>query len=58
MHHNVGNMARMGLRRTSLSSYNKIDARDEIRKPPKPLLAIACVGHSYLFVYHCFNIVE
>jgi len=38
--YNVGNMDRKGMRRISLSSYNEIDAGDELRRPQKPFLAI------------------
>jgi hypothetical protein len=48
---NVGNMARRGLRSTSLSTYKTLDAGDELRKPPKPLLAILRVG-NWLFIQY------
>jgi hypothetical protein len=41
---NVGNMDRMGLRGTSLSRFNEIDAGDVLRIPLKPFLAILRVG--------------
>ena len=50
MAHNGDAMASKGLRANHLSSCTEIDAGDELRKPLKPLLAIACVGRSiYLF---------
>lgn len=50
MHYNVYAMASKGLRTNHLSSYTEIDAGDELRKPLKPLLAIACVVASFLFL--------
>ena len=48
--HNVGNMAWKGLRRTSLSRYNEIDAGDELRIPIMPFLAILRVMRwNFLF---------
>jgi hypothetical protein len=38
--HNGGNMVRKGLRETSLSRYNEIDAGDELCIPLKSFLAI------------------
>jgi len=49
MRYNVDAMASKGLRANHLSSYTKIDEGDELRKPLKPLLAIACVVRSFLF---------
>ena len=47
---NVGNMARKGLRRASLSRYNELNAGDELRIPLKPFLAILRVmGCCFLF---------
>lgn len=45
---NGGNMARKGLRRTSLSTDTELDAGDELRIPLKPFLAILRVG-GWLF---------
>jgi hypothetical protein len=52
---NVDAMASKGLRRTTLSSYTEIGAGDELRKPLKPLLAIACVSCWGLF-FNCLFI--
>lgn len=40
---NVDAMASKGLRSTKLSTDTKLDAGEKLRKPLKPLLAIACV---------------
>jgi len=47
---NGGNIARKGLRRTSLSRYNEIDAGDDLCLPIKPFLAILHVGNC------CFSV--
>jgi hypothetical protein len=49
--HNVDAMVSKGLRTIHLSSYTEIDAGDELRKPLKPLLAIACVVASYIMMF-------
>jgi hypothetical protein len=51
MEHNGDAMASKGLRRTTLSRYNELDAGDKLRKPLKPLLAIACVMGLLLFIF-------
>jgi hypothetical protein len=51
MHGNGGNMDRMGLRRTSLSRYNKLDASDELRIPLIPILAILRVVSRFYFIF-------
>lgn len=50
MAHNGNAMASKGLRSTELSTDTKPDAGDELRKPLKPLLAIACVVRSCIFI--------
>ena len=48
---NVDAMASKGLRSTNLSTDTKIDAGDVLRKPLKPLLAIACVVRSCIYFF-------
>ena len=44
--------------RFPIKVHEKLKRATYLRIPLKPLLATPCVGHSYLFVYHCFNLVE
>lgn len=51
MSSNVDAMDSNGLRAIQLSSYTEIDAGDELRKPLKPLLAIACVVCRFYSIF-------
>jgi hypothetical protein len=44
-------MARKGMRGTSLSRYNEIDACEALRIPLKPLLAILSIGGMYIYLF-------
>ncbi len=54
---NVDAMASKGLRANHLSSYTEIEAGDELRKPLKPLLAIACVGRWHYLILLYFEVI-
>jgi len=49
-------MASKGLRSTSLSRCNEIDAGDELRIPQKPFLAILRVTNSNFYLYSFSNL--
>jgi hypothetical protein len=48
MHANGGGIASKGERIDHLSSYNKLDAGDNLRIPLKPLLAIPRVSKRFI----------
>ena len=48
-------MASKGLRTNHMSSYTEIEAGDELRKPLKPLLGIACV-RCWRYLCHAVSV--